>query len=277
MTYGLRTVNNSGIVSIDENSTSYVYLGKVQIDALQGGGDIYVSCVGYPLIFFGIPYNTTNGGENPASDYTGLQYRPAISMTRLRQAPGNANTWIVSISCNFVNGGDPGPLYVRVFGLLHLNFPSGSSEHWGMRLWNAQGKLTFDTGCRQLRLAGNTYEIEMALNSHWPLVGQRCDSTDVAVGLPFDLANKSICANTRGTMQVPYKYNSYQDFETGRTINQYRTMYVDTGYWSTSNVLYARKFSMSVDYFETEADIGVNMTENNIYTRVAVIDNNLYP
>jgi hypothetical protein len=55
MSYGFRAVNNQGTISVDGDSTSYVYLGKTQFNPnIPGRQDIYVHCVGYPLIFFEI-------------------------------------------------------------------------------------------------------------------------------------------------------------------------------------------------------------------------------
>jgi hypothetical protein len=274
MTYGIRTVNASGIVNIDEDSISYVYLGKIQMTA---GGDYYVHCVGYPLVFFGVPYNTVNSGEGANGNFYDLRTRAGLAMRRLRQVPGDPNTWIISISCNLENLPAMG-LYIRVFGKLHLNFPAGSGEHWGARLWNAQGQLTFDTGCRQLRLAGNTYDAELLITSRCPgETGEPANVGDTVVGLPFDLANKSIMANTRGTIRYPYTTSAYHDWETGQDLFYVVVMSIDALFWSSGNALYARKSAIAEYGYEGNSQPNVFLSENNIYTRIAVIDNNLFP
>ncbi|WP_332848722.1 hypothetical protein [Massilia sp. S19_KUP03_FR1] len=278
MSYGFRAINDSGIVSVDEDSFSYVYLGKYSINVLQSGGDISFHCVGYPLVFFGLPYGTVNGSENDGSGqgHGLLQLRAGVVMSGLRQAPGDPNTWIASIFCNFVNGGNPGPLYIRVFGLLHLNFPYGAGQQYGARAWDSQGRLIFDTGCRQLRLAGNTYDAELALASSWPTDSERIDAKDASITLPFSMAGKSIMANSRGSVTVPYYIGSYIDFDTGQTIDQYDDTTISNIFWSNGNTLYSRKYGYSVRV-DRNGFFSVTDTTQVVYTRVAVIDNNLYP
>jgi hypothetical protein len=278
MSYGFRAVNNQGTISVDGDSTSYVYLGKTQFNPnIPGRQDIYVHCVGYPLIFFEIFHGV---GGTQDGNYAGLALRWAVAMTRLRQVPGDPNTWIVTMNCNFANGPDPNfRLNLRVFGLLHLNYPNGSNESYGARAWDAQGKLTFDTGFRQLKLAGNTYDTELPISSAMPNgdSGNTIAATDTAVAVPFDMANKSIMANTRGIIAMPYQYGAYIDFETNQTVEQWVTMYTDTGFWSNGSTLYARKFSTYSTTFNSSG--GFNVVSNNqmTYTRVAVIDNNSFP
>lgn len=278
MSYGFRAINGSNIVSIDEDSWTYVYLGKWAIDVnAQGEQNISVHCVGYPLVFFGIPYGTVNGGENNASlGHSTLTLRAGIQMTRLRPA-GDGQTWIVTIRCLFENGGDPGSLYLRVFGQLHQNFPNGAGQSYGARAWNAAGQLIFDTGCRQLRLAGNTYDTELALSQAVPLDQDRVDSKDSTVSLPFNLANKSIMANTRGSTVYPYYTGSYQSSDGGYTINTWDFDTVTCLFWASGSTLYARKASVDRVRQETQNDIIAVMNGNVTYTRVAVIDNTLFP
>lgn len=269
MTYGLKTVNSSGIVSIDEDATSYVYLGKIQIGY---GTEYYVHCVGYPLIFFQVPHNVY--GSPPAGgNYNDYLSQGGVAMRRLRQAPGDPNTWIITIS-----GGGPN-LYLRVFGLLHMNFPNGSGEQYGARLRNAQGQLSFDTGCRQLRLAGNSYDTEMTISA--AVANEVSGNGDVgttAVGLPFDMGNKSIMANTRGTIVYPYTYNAYSDWETGQDRFDIVWFWIDTLFSSVGNVLYARKSAIATwDQRDSASNPSVFLQYTNVYTRVAVIDNNLFP
>jgi hypothetical protein len=278
MTYGFRAINGSNIVSIDEDSISYVYLGKWAIDVNQPlEQDIAVHCVGYPLVFFGVPYGTVNGGENNASlGHSTLTYRSGIQMTRIRPA-GDGQTWIVTVRCRFMNGGNPGPLYLRVFGQLHQNFPHGAGQSYGARAWDSAGRLIFDTGCRQLRLAGNSYDTEIAIAEAVPGDNERVDSKDSVVGLPFNLANKSIMANTRGSAFFPYYTGSYQSSDGGYTINQYDVEAVTTLFWSNSNALYARRASVNTQRVERQNDMVVVINGSTTYTRVAVIDNALFP
>lgn len=277
MTYGYRARNGSDIITVDENSGTYVYLGKWPIDINTGG--LSVHCVGYPLIFFGIPYDTVNGGENGAGFGHGfLRTRAGISMTGLQQSAGDPNIWNVNINCNFVNGGNPGQLYVRVFGLLHLNFPNGSGVQWGARMWNqSTGRVYVDSGCRPLRLAGNTYDTELQLPAAVPLDTERADSKDTAVSLPFNMSGKSIMANTRGTVTYPFYTGTYKDSDTQQDVDMYDLALIDTMFWSSGSTLYARRVSRSQSYYERTSGLIVVAPPQVVYTRVAVIDNNLFP
>lgn len=278
MSYGFRATNVNGIVSIDEDSISYVYLGKYTIPALQLGGSINVTCVGYPLVFFSLPYGTVNGGEGDGtgSGHGTLALRAGSCMTGLTRHPSLPNTWVVSIFCNFANGGDPGPQYLRVFGQLHLNYPNGAGQSYGARAWDSQGRLIFDTGCRQLRLAGNTYDAELILKGSWPLDSESVSAKDSSVTLPFNLLNKSFMLNTRGVFVVPYYFNSYVDFDTGQTVDQYNDINLFTIFWTNGNTLYARKYG-SGNRVDRNGFFAVVDTTVDVYTRVAVIDNNLFP
>jgi hypothetical protein len=277
MTYGFRITNANNIVNVDEDSFSYVYLGKVAFDVnntLEQA--VTFTCVGYPLVFFGVPYGTVNGGENNASlGHSTLIMRAGVQMTRLQQV--NSNTWTANIRCNFVNGGNPGQLYLRVFGKLHQNFPNGAGQSYGARAWNAAGQLIFDTGCRQLRLAGNTYDTELALSSTVPLDDQRVDSCDTSVTLPFNLSNKSIMANTRGSIIYPYYTGTDKDPDTQQDVNHFDFETVTTLFWANGNTLYARKASSNTQRVDRTNDIIVSGNGSVTYTRVAVIDNNLFP
>lgn len=272
MTYGFRCYNNNGIISVDEDSTSYVYLGKTQITT---SGDFYINCVGYPMVFFGVPYNVEAPGNGATGRWNDLNARAGIAMTRLRQT--NSNTWIVTLACTIPNVQSLG-LYIRVFGLLHLNFPNGSGQSYGARARDSQGRLIFDTGCRQLRLAGNSYDTEMIVSSRLPdEVSEPATVGDTAVGLPFSLANKSIMANTRGTAVYPYTTGEYIDSDTGQTTRYYTWLYIESVFWASGNSLYSRKAATGSINVERGGTIDVITSNIPLYTRVAVIDNNLFP
>jgi hypothetical protein len=275
MTFGFRAVNSSGIVSIDEDSTSYVYLGKTQIT----DNDVYFHCVGYPLVFFSVPYNVRNENEGINNNWRDLTTNPGIAMRRLRQAPGDPNTWIATFSINLNNLAGQG-MYVRIFGLLHLNFPFGAGAKYGARAWDSQGRLIFDTGCRQLRLAGNSYDTELQIGTQ--VAGETDESGngrtgDTVVGVPFDLGNKSIMANTRGAMLYPYTTGYFKDWDTGQDTWYIQWLWIDTLFWATGNALYARKSATGSFNTESTNNPSVFLSNVTTYTRVAVIDNNLFP
>lgn len=273
MTYGIKCVNNGNIVSVDEDATTYVYLDKFQI---TGPGEYTFHCAGYPLVFFDIPYNVNYPQEHDTGKFFDLQYRAGLAMRRLRPHPSVADYWLVTFSCNMPDIAQRG-MYYRVFGLLHRNFPNGAGDRYGARLWNSQGQLSFDSGCRQLRLAGNTYDTELVINSRLPdEVSEPPTIGDTVVGVPFDLAGKSIMANTRGTMLYPYTTDHYTDFETGQDVYTVSWFWIDALFWATGNALYSRKCWID-EYTTRGGSPSVVTSVNNIYTRVAVIDNALFP
>jgi len=277
LTYGARFRNASNnYVTVDEESPSYVYLGKYQIPD-QGGGtfDIYVHCVGYPLVFFGLPYNVGPGGGRV--DFNACQDRVGIQV--MKTAPTNDSaTWVITVKVAAQNRTGLN-LWLRVFGMLHLNFPNGSWDHYGARFWNSQSQLVFDAGFKQLRLAGNSYSTELALPYMAPDPNRDAnDKYDAVVGVPFDLANKSICANARGIIYLPYQYGSYVDFDTQQNINQFYTMAYDTMYWATGNALWARRICTNFGRLDTTDNPSADYSQCQIvYTRICAIDNNLYP
>jgi hypothetical protein len=265
MSYGFRAFNNAGIVSVDEDSQSYIYLGKVAYSPYTRREEIVIFCSGYPLIFFDVPYNVGPITGNSVAAQI------AVAMIRLRPHPnGDPRAWIVTMCSNCPNVG-----YLRVFGLLHRNYPSGSGEQYGARLWNSSGQLTFDTGFRQLRLAGNSYDTELLITGNTPHFNA-AGGIDTSVSLPFDMSDKSIMANTRGTIADAYMYGSYTDWENNQYIEQWAIDYCDTGFWSSGNTLYARKFSVFSSTFES-GGISIVGGGQSTYTKVAVIDNNLFP
>jgi hypothetical protein len=273
MNFGFNALNNADIVSVDDDSTSYVYLGKFQLR----DNDVYFRCVGYPLVFFSLPYNFRNPNEGINDNWGDLTTNPGIAMRRLRQAPNDPNTWIATFAINLFDFPNLG-LYIRVFGLLHLNFPSGSGERFGAKAWNSQGQLRFDTGCRQLRLAGNIYDTELRIDT---IVASEVSGNgrtgDTVVGVPFDLGNKSIMANTRGTMLYPYTTGYYKDWDTGEDHWYIQWLWIDTLFWATGNALYARKSATGSFGTDQSNNPSVFISNTPTYTRVAVIDNNLFP
>lgn len=279
---GFRSLNNSNnIISVDTDSWSYVYLGKVQIDSSdRREQDYYITCVGYPLVFIQVPYNSRGSGDNDAAvGHGNLILRSGVQIVRVRPGP-NPNSWFISVRANFTNYPSAVSLpviFLRVFGKLHDNFPNGSGQPAGLRLRNTANQLIFDTGCRQLRLAGNTYNAELALQSAVPLDSDRVDRYDTAVAFPFSMENKSVMANTRGDVVYPYYTGHYEQFDPPASIDQYDIESVTSLFWASGNTLYAKKASVNTDRLDTEANIIIVTNGSVTYTRVAVIDNNLFP
>ena len=267
MSYGFRAANANGIVNIDEDSVSYVYLGKQVLT-----GEVTISCVGYPLIFFELPYNVTNNTSNDGRYYD-IKNVAGVAMKRLRPHPSTPNTWIATFFTTILS-----TMYIRVFGKLHLNFPNGAGQSYGARAWNSQGQLIFDTGCRQLRLTGNTYDTEILINSRFPPNYGAATNGDTALGMPFNLAGKSIMANTRGTIRVPYATGTFFDPGIGRDVYTYDYPEIESIFSASGNTLYSRKSYANSSTFERPGDqITVVQYDINFYTRVALIDNNLFP
>lgn len=285
MTFGARFWNDSGYVSIDENTPCFGYLGKYLIPNLSIGSysaTIQVNCVGFPLVFFDVPYASGPGGGRSRNTKDGVEpYLDRFGMQLSKISAGSApNTWLVEMRWVAMNAGLSG-LYIRVFGAVHLNFPNGTGDAYGARFWNSAGQVIFDTGSRPLRLVGNSFSAELVLDWHVPSPDQyeNNDKFDNSIWMPSDMAGKSICANTRGAYFHLFNNGMYTDWDTGVAVYQYLKMQFDTYYWASGSTLYARKIctDFTSEEFYGAPPVIVTANSNTVYTRVCAIDNSLYP
>lgn len=275
MSYGVRTKNlQSGYTTIDDKLRSYRYIGKYLIPTTLGTQP-YVDfvCAGFPQIYHDVPYDIT-AQENNSSPYARMLSRTGISLARLDSLGGN--TWRATFTLNNVNG-PLQPWYIRVFGRLDLNPVSGPNH--GFRLRNINQELIFHSGCRPLRLAGDTYNVELTLPF---LVPDTNDSTayveqyDTWVDLPFNMAGKSIHATARGLMHWPYFAGNY--VEDGQLIYRYDVCDFQTLYWANGSRLYARRVGINTSTLDTAGPTSIDLSRAQVvYSRLAVIDNSQFP
>lgn len=267
---GLKTINPVvGNTTIDSARTHYCYLGKYAVP--NTGGDITINCVGFPIVFFSIPYaiaDTT--GSWPESD---LPKRYGAAVAKLRQI--SSTQWVVTMAVWNHDNRALG-LQLRVFGMVHANYPNGSGAAIALRIRNpATNQVTWDSGLRHLRLAGNTYSTELPLTHEVPPFQTANNSKDLLVNMPFSMANKSICANTRGLITMPFNVSSYES--DGQQIQVYDLYDFGTGYFATGSQLQARRLCMKGGQIETGNPLVIQDTARPVYTQLSVIDNTLYP
>ncbi len=278
MTYGMQTSNGSNVLNIDENLKAYVYLGKWEIpDRIGQYVSITFACVGYPMVFFSLPHAVTAGDPGPGSNtnWPAFTKRHGVALTAL--VPLGGNQWRVDMSVSNPSGSALG-MFVRVFGRLDLNYPNGSGEAYGAQVWNASSQLVFDSNLRMLRLAGNTYDVELVLGAGVPAYNEVNSACDAVVGVPFDMQGKSICASTRGVIYAPYADGGYKDWDTGEWWDQYQILHFETLYWSTGSQVHARRIATSVNRYETPLPFVIDNSRcQTVYSRLAVIDNSLFP
>ncbi len=130
--YGFRAKNENGRFSVDSDRSAYGYIGRF----VPSGSTVSFTCVGMPLVFF----------ELDATNYRGIH--------KIEQT--SANNWTVTVM-----GGAP----IRVFGRVDLNWPNGSGSAWAARLRRrSDGKVTFDSGRRMLKLAAYTADSVVTAN-----------------------------------------------------------------------------------------------------------------
>lgn len=132
MPWGFSATNAGKRRVVDSEKSAYGYIGKVTPAFVPGSGiaasQATFTCVGRPLLYYEL--NTTN----------------PMGIHRLEEV--SANTWRV-----LTLGTNP----VRIFGRVDLNWPNGTSANWAARLRRvSDGKVTFDSGLRMLKLAGWT-------------------------------------------------------------------------------------------------------------------------
>lgn len=264
MSHGFSFSNANGGITVDENTRAFVYLGKYTL----AGNYVDVTCAGFPLVFMSVPFNYT------VNDGTGADVwkRTGCCVRKIGQI--STNTWRVWVSV--ASPASP-TIELRVFGLLNLNYPSGvvtSGNAWGMRVWDASGRLVFDSGARMLRLAGNTYDVELRLRHEAPDFGTPA-AYDTSVALPFTMAGKSIQATGRSTIRQ--WVTTRAEFFDGTWIYFNDTYDWGIGYWASGSTLYARKVVYSIGTDETSVPPSAVDTAVDSYTRLAVIDNSQFP
>ncbi|TXI23125.1 MAG: hypothetical protein E6Q67_04920 [Roseateles sp.] len=284
--YGFRFVNDSGIVSVDEDTRAYVYLGKYGPFGANGVTDytVDITCAGFPIIFFSVPSITAGDGGVAGNE---PWIRSGVYLRKLTYLGGNS--WRVTMSgfnaSTTVNGAFVSlATTLRVFGRLDLNFPGGApGGGYGMRVWNSGGALVFDSNARMLKLAGNTYDVELQLKKYYPGYSTGDPAADyaawdTAVTMPWSMAGKSIQATSRGMLHHLQLSGSYYDPGSGLTVYQYTVYDWATGYWSTGSTLVARKLYVgsSVQEFAGPTSV-VTSGLADVYTRLAVIDNSQFP
>lgn len=275
MSFGLRTKNLvKGNTTIDDSLRSYRYLGKFLIPkGLSYFPTVDFTCVGFPQIYFEVPYNV-RPEDAYSDDWNKTQARAGLSIRKLQNLGGNQ--WRVT----FVRNDLFGPTYdwyMRVFGRLDLN-PLPSSGY-GLRVKSPEGVLVFDSACRPLRLAGDTYDTEIRLEGNVP--DKFFDSAYVAqydtfVDVPFDLNGKSISATGRGIVYGWHGQGSHYD--DGQIIYDYVLLPHYTLYWANGSRLFARRIAVNSSNIEYGAPPVVYYGNLQIvYSRLSVIDNSLFP
>ncbi|WP_428718587.1 hypothetical protein [Undibacterium curvum] len=255
-------VNGNNAISIDDSTHAYAYLGKYPVPNSPRYCDVDVTCVGVPLVYFSVPYGRTD--------------RAGVAMAGLRSLGGNA--WRVSLLVNNPGNVDLGQS-IRIFGRVDLNFPAGSGVPAGLRIWSLVDRgLVFDSGLRMHKTAGNTSAIELTLTPSVPTGAQPVSAYDTNFAIPFDMADKSICANTRGVVRYPELIGGYNDWDTGQWIDQYMLRQFTTVYWANGSALTAARVGFDERIFEHTGPYVVSLENfQTVYSRLAVIDNTKFP
>ena len=273
MTVAINAVNARGHLTITRDYVGYGYLGKVSIPSYPGLHEINFTCIGMPRIFFSIPYNVT---DSSGQGWRDVQTKAGVALAGLRSNGGNSWTAKVFVGAP-VSGTLPGH-YLRVFGRVASNWPTGSGRVPNLKIWSDAQQLCFDAGVRMLRLAGDTYNTELALTARVPGETDANDIYDVSVPLPFDLANKSIAASTRSTIFYPYWYDSYEEWDGGNvTVNRYDIKHYNTLYAASGSQLKVKRCATDFSLYEQYGPFYITNTGVPSYSRLAVIDNTKYP
>ncbi len=125
MAYGLVVYNDANTVQIDENYCNLQFIAKGRA---ENNGTTY------PVV------QVTIQAENPV-----MFLRPTAGLASIRRVASSGNSW------TFYIGLAQGVAYADwyVFDNTRL-----SSEAHGLRVWRADGKLTYDSGNRYLRIVG---------------------------------------------------------------------------------------------------------------------------
>jgi hypothetical protein len=272
MTALSRVVNSRGHYTIDRERDGYGYIGKY---ALPGGiGTTTFPCKGFPLVFFSIPYNQTDPGSAAVKNVYSSSVRPGVALVGVKN--NGDGTWTATtISIGPVSMPTQ---YLRVFGKVSMNWPSGSGRVPNLKLRSDAGELHFDAGVRMLKLAGDTYDMELTLDHNVPGWEEAVNKYDRSYTVPFDLNNKSIAAACRCTIGMPYDYGSYIDWDSGQSYTQWHMPYYDTLYAGSGTSLQVKRCITENDPdFETTGFYSVGASGIVTYSRLAVIDNTKFP
>lgn len=273
MTYGIQTKNLAkGNITIDSSLRGYVYMGKYLIPSQIGPYPVVeFSCAGFPQLYFEVPYNIT-AQDLGTSGLDALRARTGICLGKLESI--GTNRWRATIVLNNFNG-PPLPLYLRVFGRLDLNPPPRPWGH-GLMVRTVEGAMVFHSSKRMLRLAGDTYDVELTLPWFTPTVDQQVSVYDTVVNLPFSMQNKSIAANSRGTVSTPYYLYSYDD--DGQTKDRYAVHRYHTLYWAVGNQLQMRRIAPESQEIDSVGGLIIDNSKcQTVYSRLSVIDNLQFP
>lgn len=271
---GIQTKNLSkGNITIDSSLRGYAYMGKHLIPSQIGPAvDIDFQCNGVPQLYFEVPYNIT-GQDLGVTGLDSFRSRTGVNLSKLRSLGGG--TWRATVGISNFNG--PAlTLYLRVFGRLDLN-PPAPPYGQGIIVRTLQNEMVFCSSKRMLRLAGDTYDVELTLPWETPANEQaRADSHDTVVNLPFSMQGKSICATARGRIYTPYHLYSYPD--DGTIKDRYAILHYETMYWANGSQLHVRRIAPATE----ERDVmGPLLIDNSkcqaVYSRLSVIDNALFP
>jgi hypothetical protein len=273
MTVAINAVNARGHLTITRDYVGYGYLGKYALPSLPGLHEINFTCAGTPRVFFTIPYNVA---DSTGQSWHDVQTKAGVALAGLRNNGGNS--WTAKVLMTMPASGTMPAQYLRVFGRVASNWPSGSGRMPNLKIWTDTGALCFDAGVRMLRLAGDTYDVELALTHQVPGEADANDVYDVSVPLPFDLANKSIAASTRSTIFYPYWYDSYEQWDGGNyTVNRYDIKHYNTLYAASGNQLKVKRCATDSSQYEVVGPYMILNSGVTSYSRLAVIDNTKYP
>ncbi|QKY08787.1 hypothetical protein [Janthinobacterium lividum] len=263
-----------GNITIDSSLRAYVYLGKYPIPSQIGAyPTVDFQCKGMPQLYFDVPYNIT-AQDIGTTGLDAFRSRTGMSLRKLQFLGGDS--WRATMAINNHNG-PPLALFLRVFGRLDMNPPARPYGH-GLLVRTLEEKaLVFLSGKRMLRLAGDTYDVELTLP--WPVPpsdSAPANGQDTVVNLPFSMQGKSISANTRGMVSMPYYLYSYED--DGRTMNRYAVLHFESLFWASGNQLQMRRIAASADEMDVSGSLIIDNSRcQTVYSRLSVIDNAKFP
>jgi hypothetical protein len=274
MRMGFQTKNLAkGNITIDSSLRAYVYLGKYAIPSQIGAHPtVDFQCKGMPQLYFDVPYNIT-AQDIGTTGLDAFRSRTGMCLRRLQSLGGD--NWRATMAINNHNG-PPLALFLRVFGRLDLN-PPARPYGYGLLVRTLDGEMVFLGSKRMLRLAGDTYDVELTLP--WPVPpsdSAPASGQDTAINLPFSMQGKSISANTRGMVSMPYYLYSYDD--DGQTMNRYTVMHFESLFWASGNQLQMRRIAASEDDMDVSGSLIIDNSKcQTVYSRLSVIDNSQFP
>ena len=275
MRMGFQTKNlEKGNITIDSGLRAYVYLGKHLIPSQVGTyPTVDFQCKGMPQLYFDVPYNITMQ-DIGTTGLDAFRSRTGMGLRKLQFLGGDS--WRATMAINNHNG-PPLALFLRVFGRMDLN-PPARPYGYGLLVRTLEEKaLVFLSSQRMLRLAGDTYDVELTLP--WPVPpsdSAPANGQDTAVNLPFSMQGKSISANARGMVSMPYYLYSYDD--DGRIMNRYEVLHYESMYWASGNQLQVRRIAASSDQMDVSGSLTIDNSKcQTVYSRLSVIDNSKFP